>query len=91
MPGHTPGSTAYLWADRGLLVTGDALVTYDGLTGARGPRLVCRGFTHDAAAALASLDILGSLPGRLVLPGHGEPLDGGPATAARQARAAGLS
>ena len=37
LPGHTPGSVGYLFPDRGLLFTGDALVTYDGITGYRGP------------------------------------------------------
>ena len=89
VPGHTPGSTAYLWAERGLLFTGDALVTYDGLTALDGPRLVNRGFTHDSAAAMASLDLLDPLPAALLLPGHGEPFTGPPASATRRAREAG--
>ena len=52
-PGHTPGSVGYLFADRGLLFTGDALVTYDGITGHHGPTVVSRAFTHDSAAARA--------------------------------------
>jgi glyoxylase-like metal-dependent hydrolase (beta-lactamase superfamily II) len=73
--GHTPGSTAYVFRHHGVIFTGDALVSYDGLTGQRGPRLVCRGFTHDGAAALASLDTLAGI-GRdlMVLPGHGDPM-----------------
>jgi glyoxylase-like metal-dependent hydrolase (beta-lactamase superfamily II) len=89
--GHTPGSTAYLFAGRGLLFTGDALVTYDGLTGHKGPALVCRGFTHDSAAALASLDRLDDLDAATLLPGHGEPFTGGLHAAVQQARQAGLS
>jgi len=90
LPGHTPGSTAYLFADRGLLFTGDALVTHDGLTGHTGPGLVCRGFTHDSAAALASLDRLDELSAAVLLPGHGQPFTGSPSAAAHQARQAGL-
>jgi glyoxylase-like metal-dependent hydrolase (beta-lactamase superfamily II) len=89
LAGHTSGSTAYLFAERGLLFTGDALVTYDGLTGHVGPTLVCRGFTHDTAAALASLDRLAQLPASVVLPGHGKPFTGGPRAAVEQARHAG--
>jgi glyoxylase-like metal-dependent hydrolase (beta-lactamase superfamily II) len=37
LPGHTPGSVGYYFPDRGLLFTGDALVTYDGITGYHGP------------------------------------------------------
>jgi glyoxylase-like metal-dependent hydrolase (beta-lactamase superfamily II) len=93
LPGHTLGSTAYLFADRGLLFTGDALVTYDGLTGYTGPTLACRGFTHNSAAALAALDRLDGLDGldaAILLPGHGQPFAAGPHAAAQQARQAGL-
>ncbi|MEU0381265.1 MBL fold metallo-hydrolase [Streptomyces cyaneofuscatus] len=90
LPGHTQGSTGYLFPERGLLFTGDALVTHDGLTGHTGPTLVCRGFTHDTPTALASLDRIDALPsGTVLLPGHGEPVTGAPHAATGQARAAG--
>jgi glyoxylase-like metal-dependent hydrolase (beta-lactamase superfamily II) len=91
LPGHTCGSAAYLFADRQLLFTGDALVTHDGLTGRTGPSLVCRCFTHDSAAALASLDRIAALPQSLILPGHGRPFTDSPRAAADQARQAGTS
>ena len=90
LPGHTPGSVGYLFADRGLLFTGDALVTYDGITGYHGPTVLSRAFTHDSRAALASLATLDTINATLLLPGHGEPFAGTPANAAAQARAAGL-
>jgi glyoxylase-like metal-dependent hydrolase (beta-lactamase superfamily II) len=90
LPGHTPGSVGYLFADRGILFTGDALVTYDGLTGHDGPSVVSLGFTHDGAAALASLTALDAIDAGLLLPGHGDPFAGTPADAAAQARSAGL-
>lgn len=87
LPGHTPGSTGYLFPERGLLFTGDALVTHDGLTGHTGPTLVCGGFTHDSHTALASLDRLDELTdASLLLPGHGRPFTGAPHTATRQAK-----
>ena len=89
LPGHTPGSVGYLFADRGLLFTGDALITYDGITGHHGPTVVSRAFTHDSRAAYASLTALGSISAGLLLPGHGEPFAGTPADAAAQARSAG--
>ncbi|MYW70214.1 MBL fold metallo-hydrolase [Streptomyces sp. SID8379] len=90
LPGHTPASTGYLFPDRGLLFTGDALVTHDGLTGHTGPTLVCRGFTHDSHTALTSLDRIDELTdATLLLPGHGQPVTGDPRTATRQARQAG--
>jgi glyoxylase-like metal-dependent hydrolase (beta-lactamase superfamily II) len=88
LPGHTPGSVGYLFADRGLLFTGDALVTYDGITGYHGPTVLSRAFTHDSRAALASLTALDAINATL-LPGHGEPFAGTPADAAAQARSAG--
>ena len=90
LPGHTPGSTAYLFPDRGLLFTGDALVTYDGLLGHVGPTLVCRGFTHDSRAALVALDRLEDLDASLVLPGHGDPIADSPRAAVRKARELGV-
>jgi glyoxylase-like metal-dependent hydrolase (beta-lactamase superfamily II) len=91
MAGHTPGSTAYLFTDRGLLFTGDALVTADAFSGHTGPTLVCRCFTHDSRAALVALDRLDELPAAgVLLPGHGEPFTGGIGTAARLAREYGV-
>lgn len=89
LPGHTPGTVAYHFPALGVLFTGDALVTRDDLTGHIGPGLVSRAFTHDSAAALASLDRLAELPMSLLLPGHGDPFTGGPRAAAAQARHAG--
>jgi glyoxylase-like metal-dependent hydrolase (beta-lactamase superfamily II) len=90
MAGHTPGSTAYQFTDRGLLFTGDALVTRDSLTGHTGPTLICRGSTHDSAAALAALDRLDELAVTILLPGHGRPFTGAPRAAAQQARSIGI-
>ena len=89
LPGHTPGSVGYLFADRGLLFTGDALVTYDGTTGHHGPTIISRAFTHDSREALASLTALAAIDAGLLLPGHGEPVPGTPADAAALARSAG--
>ena len=90
LPGHTPGSAAYLFADRGLLFTGDALVTEDGLSGHTGPTIVSRCFTHDSAAALAALDRLDELTADLLLPGHGAPFADGVRTATKHARDLGV-
>ncbi|MFD9508184.1 MBL fold metallo-hydrolase [Streptomyces mirabilis] len=90
LPGHTPGSTAYLFTDRGLLFTGDALVTADGFSDRTGPTIVSRCFTHDSRAALTALDRLDELTADLLLPGHGEPFTEGVRTATRQARQFGV-
>ncbi|MBF9067109.1 MBL fold metallo-hydrolase [Streptacidiphilus fuscans] len=88
-PGHTKGSVAYHFPALGVLFTGDALVTREDMIGRTGPSLVSRGFTHDSAAALASLDRLAELPPALLLPGHGPAFADGPQEAAAQARNAG--
>jgi glyoxylase-like metal-dependent hydrolase (beta-lactamase superfamily II) len=90
LPGHTPGSTGYLFADRGLLFTGDALVTADPFAGRVGPAIVNRGLSHDSGAALASLDRLDELTADVLLPGHGAPFTGGVQAAIKQARQFGV-
>jgi glyoxylase-like metal-dependent hydrolase (beta-lactamase superfamily II) len=79
-PGHTEGHAAYCFEDR-VVFTGDALVTLDVLTGARGPRLHPRPFQVDIDRARRSLAALRELDAELVLPGHGEPYRGSPAEA----------
>ena len=90
LPGHTPGSAAYLFADRGLLFTGDALVTADLFSGHIGPMVMSRCLGHDSSSALASLDRLDELTADVLLPGHGEPFTGGVRTATEQARQLGV-
>lgn len=89
VPGHTHGSTAFVFADRGVVMTGDALVTRDDITGRDGPTTVPAAFTHDSAQALASLTALARSDIPTVLPGHGPPFTGGAAAAVALARAAG--
>jgi len=91
LPGHTPGSVAFHLPERAVVLTGDALVTHDGIVGRTGPRIVSAAFTHDTAAALASLDTLAGLEANLLLPGHGAPFEGEVAAAIRAARQAGVS
>lgn len=88
-PGHTAGHCAFLIEDRGILFTGDALVTYDPYTAQRGPRIIAGAATADSAAALDALGALETTGATLVLPGHGEPFRDGIGSAAARARAAG--
>ena len=76
LPGHTAGSCAILLDDRGVVFTGDGLVTLDPYTGAVGPRLMLDGVNEKPAEARASLHRLTGLGTRTVLPGHGEPWNG---------------
>jgi glyoxylase-like metal-dependent hydrolase (beta-lactamase superfamily II) len=91
LPGHTTGSSAFLFPDHGVIFTGDALVTRDDIVGRTGPRIVAAAFTQDTAQALASLNALSTLTAPLVLPGHGDPFTAGIAAAVDLAVSAGPS
>jgi glyoxylase-like metal-dependent hydrolase (beta-lactamase superfamily II) len=90
-PGHTEGNCAMLLEGRRVLLTGDALLTWNPLTGRPGPQIQPDGLNRDSELALRSLDLLAGLPADLVLPGHGEPYAGGIAEAVRLAKLAGRS
>lgn len=90
-PGHTFGHCALHLPDRGVLFTGDALVTLDPYTAKTGPRIVAGAATADAGMALRSLDALAATGAETVLPGHGEPWTEGIRSAVELARAAGSS
>lgn len=75
-PGHTEGHVAYHLSDRGIVLSGDSLVTVDILTGRRGPRLHPIAFQQDIDAAVHSLTALAGVDATLVLPGHGDPYHG---------------
>lgn len=84
-PGHTSGHCSFHLADRGVLITGDALVTHDSLTQEVGPRLLHHAFNHDQAQTIRSLDRIRGLAADVLLPGHGEPFHGSPDQAIEQA------
>ncbi len=88
-PGHTFGHCALHLPDRGVLLTGDALVTLDPYNARIGPRIVAGAATADSAQALASLDALAATEADVLLPGHGEPWRRGARAAVEAARAAG--
>ncbi|MBW3661578.1 MAG: MBL fold metallo-hydrolase [Actinobacteria bacterium] len=90
-PGHTLGNSTLHVADRGVLFSGDALVTWNPLTGRDGPQIMPAAFNESSEQALASLDRLEALDAEIVLPGHGPPWGGGIATAVDRARSAGRS
>ncbi len=90
-PGHTPGTATIHLESRSVLLTGDALVTRNPLTGRVGPQIMPSGFNLDTPAALDSLAALLAVSADTVLPGHGEPWTQGVAEAVRAARQAGVS
>jgi glyoxylase-like metal-dependent hydrolase (beta-lactamase superfamily II) len=90
-PGHTFGHCAVHLADRGVLFTGDALVTSDPYTARTGPCLVARAATADSELNLRSLDALEKTGAKTVLTGHGDPWTGGIEEAVARARRAGAA
>lgn len=90
-PGHSPGQVAFHLPDRGVLIVGDALCTYNPLTGARGAQIMPKAFAHDALQAIASLSALERIDAGVTLFGHGEPWTDGPASAVAKAREVGVT
>ncbi len=90
-PGHTPGTAALFFEDRRALLSGDALVTRNPLTGRTGPQIMPSGFNRDTDLALTSLAALEPVAAEVILPGHGEPWTDSVPEAIRVARAAGRS
>jgi glyoxylase-like metal-dependent hydrolase (beta-lactamase superfamily II) len=89
-PGHSPGHVVFHFPDRGVVIAGDAVVTYNPLTGRRGPQIMPGAFNLSNEQALNSLSRIEPLDGTLLV-GHGEPWTGGAAAAVAQAREAGPS
>lgn len=86
-PGHTEGHVSFLLPGRGVLFAGDAMATYDPITGATGPRVVHDVVNSDPPRARASLDVLEGIEADTMLPGHGNPWREGMADAVARARA----
>ena len=90
-PGHTNGHVALSFAGHGVLFVGDEIVTYNPLTGRRGPQIQPSAFNVSSEQALASLDRLEGIDADVLVCGHGEPWTDGPRAAVEQARANGTS
>jgi glyoxylase-like metal-dependent hydrolase (beta-lactamase superfamily II) len=83
-PGHTAGHYSVVLSERGVLLSGDALATFDYVTGKHGIGL--HRLNDDRAIALASLDRLESVDAQVILPAHGDPWTGATARALDIAR-----
>jgi glyoxylase-like metal-dependent hydrolase (beta-lactamase superfamily II) len=90
-PGHSHGHVVFHYPDRGALLAGDAIVTWNPLTGRDGPQIMPSAFNVSSAQATASLARLEPLEAGILLVGHGDPWTGGVAAAVARAREAGPS
>jgi glyoxylase-like metal-dependent hydrolase (beta-lactamase superfamily II) len=88
-PGHTDGHCILHLPERGVVFSGDALVTLDPYTGATGPQIVADAATGDPDTALASLRVIAGTGEQTLLPGHGSPWTDGARRAADLAMAIG--
>jgi glyoxylase-like metal-dependent hydrolase (beta-lactamase superfamily II) len=88
VPGHTPGEVAFYLPDRGVLLSGDTLVTRNLMTGKlSGPQVTHPLLNDDYKAARHSLDRFREIGKVKMLPGHGNPWTGTMAEAVQLARA----
>jgi glyoxylase-like metal-dependent hydrolase (beta-lactamase superfamily II) len=90
-PGHCNGHVVVHLPDRGVLFVGDALCTWNPLTGRPGPQVMPGAFAVSVAGELESLERIASLEAGVVLPGHGNPWTEGTASLVARAREAGPS
>jgi glyoxylase-like metal-dependent hydrolase (beta-lactamase superfamily II) len=90
-PGHSSGHVVLHLPDRGVLFAGDAVCTWNPLTGRPGPQLMPRAFAGSTAQARESLSLLEGLEAGSVLPGHGDPWTEGVGTLVTRVREAPAS
>lgn len=75
-PGHTSGHCSYHLPGKGVLITGDALITGHATSRLDGPQMLLPMFHHDRARAWRALDELEGVEADIVLPGHGPVFNG---------------
>ena len=85
-PGHTEGHVSFHLPSRGVLIAGDAMATYDPITGATGPRVIHDVVNADPAGVRASLAEVELVEADTLLPGHGDPWRGTMSDAVARAR-----
>jgi glyoxylase-like metal-dependent hydrolase (beta-lactamase superfamily II) len=90
-PGHSPGHCVFHFAGHGALIAGDALCTWNPLTGRDGPQIMPGAFAFSNAQAMASLERIEPIEAGVLLVGHGDPWTAGVGAAVARAREAGPS
>jgi glyoxylase-like metal-dependent hydrolase (beta-lactamase superfamily II) len=90
-PGHTAGLCAIHFERQGALFVGDALCTWNPLTGRLGPQVMPSALNVNTDDCFESLGVIAGLDAQAVLVGHGEPWLDSPAAAVARARELGRS
>jgi glyoxylase-like metal-dependent hydrolase (beta-lactamase superfamily II) len=90
-PGHSPGHVVFHFAEQGALIAGDALCTWNPLTGRPGPQIMPGAFSFSNDQAMASLERIEGIEAGALLVGHGDPWTAGVGAAVARAREAGPS
>jgi glyoxylase-like metal-dependent hydrolase (beta-lactamase superfamily II) len=85
-PGHSPGHVVFQFESHGALIAGDALCTYNPLTGRPGPQLMPGAFAFSNAQAMESLSRIEGIDVGVLLVGHGDPWTAGVGAAVARAR-----
>jgi glyoxylase-like metal-dependent hydrolase (beta-lactamase superfamily II) len=90
-PGHSPGHVVFHFAEQGALIAGDALCTWNPLTGRPGPQIMPGAFSFSNAQAMESLGRIEPIEAGALLVGHGDPWTSGVGAAVARAREVGPS
>lgn len=90
-PGHSPGHCVFHFEAAGALIAGDALCTWNPLTGRPGPQIMPGAFSFSNAQAMESLGLIEPIDAGVLLVGHGDPWTAGVGAAVARAREAGVS
>jgi glyoxylase-like metal-dependent hydrolase (beta-lactamase superfamily II) len=90
-PGHTPGHCVFHFEEHSTVFVGDAMCSFNVVTGSRGPQLMPHAMNQSNAQALKSLDAIEPIEAEVMVFGHGEPWRAGVGSAVELARAAASS
>ncbi len=90
VPGHTRGHSCFFLESKRAVLTGDALMGMDLMTGEIGPRIPPSFLNEDSETALSSLSSLEKLDADLALTVHGPHWTGPIADTVRKAREVGV-
>ena len=90
-PGHSPGHVVFHFAEQGALIAGDALCTWNPLTGRPRAQILPGAFSFSNSQAMTSLERIEDIEAGALLVGHGDPWAAGVGAAVARAREAGPS